>query len=194
MTIDEIQKRLPQNGSPAAVELGERMRHVRQSRQVSARELGRALSIHVGSIYHWERGVYAPGAINLQKASIILGMPVEFFLGVELSSPSTESPQTEEIAQLIRQIGQQFSEPDPANWTDWSAEAMAFLSRVLQFGLTPHPEGLRDLLVHHPLTAGSDSPAMVRWTRRTGLVEWLLSASDAGLDIVEDVIRRLGAK
>ncbi len=47
------------------------------------------------------------------------------------------------------------------------------------------------------LVAGhSDSatPPMLRWAKRSGLVDWLLSATDAGLDVVEDVVRHLSSK
>ncbi len=199
MTIEEIQNALPPNASPAAVELGKRIRQVRQTRHVTARELSHILKIHVGSIYHWERGVYAPGALNLQKTAIILGMPVEFFLGLdwrELESRTESGDQVEQVGQLIRQIGQQFGETNPTEWAHWSPPALSFLVRVLQFGLSPNPNSLSSLLNQHPLAGDteSDTPPMLRWTKRSGLVEWLLSATDAGLDVVEDVVRRLAAK
>ncbi len=193
MTIEEIQKLIPQNSTPAAKELGHRIRQARRTRNVTARELATALKIQPGSIYHWERGVYAPGAFNLQKAAILLGMPVEYFLGLELTAKDPAQAAT--VKESLAQIGSLFGEQD-ADLGRWSPSALTFLSSVLQFGLAPSPTALSALIKDHPLVSADSesSPPMLRWSKRTGLVEWLLGATDAGLDIVEDVVRHLSSK
>lgn len=194
MTIEEIQTWIPPNSTHAAKELGHRIRQARRAHHVTARELASALKIQPGSIYHWERGVYAPGGLNLQKTAIILGMPVEYFLGLELPVRKN-SPHAMDVKQLAAQIGSLFGEQD-GDWDRWSPAALTFLSTVLQFGLAPTPAALSAVITNHPLGGDSDAatPPMLRWTKRSSLVDWLLSATDAGLDVVEDVVRHLSPK
>lgn len=193
MTVEEIQKTLPANATPDAVALGKRIRQARKARGLTARELATALAVKSGSVYHWERGVYAPGALNLQKAAILLGMPAEYFLGLELTAKDPAQAAT--VKESLAQLGQLFGESDP-DFDRWSAPSLTFLSTVLQFGLTPTPGRLAALIQGHPLVSSDreTSPPMLRWSKRPGLVEWLLGATDAGLDVVEDVVRRIGNK
>lgn len=39
-----------------------------------------------------------------------------------------------------------------------------------------------------------DAAFVPRWVKREGLIDWFLGASDAALDTMEDVVRRLSSK
>ncbi len=189
MTLTEIRQAMPSGDSPEAQELGRRIRQIRRAQGLNARQVASGLSVRPGSYYRWEQGTTTPSAENLQKLCLHLGMSAEFLLGLPL--PSEHAPL--EIGALFEQIGQQFGETEsvPQNWSEG---AQQFLAALLQFGLEPIPQNLKAMLQRHPATPDSSAVAVSRWNQRKGLIDWFFTTSDAALDVIEDMVRRLDRK
>lgn len=194
LTNDEIRSLMPAASTSAAKAFGSRIRQSRRARGLNARQIADALGVQIGSYYHWEQGVIMPSPENLKKLSFVIGLPVEFFLDVPIPSRGNSADPPTDIAEAIFALAQMFGESGGESGKDyskWSPAAQQYLADVLQFAIEPIPDRLSTMLSHYPVSIDG-SAATARWAKRKGLVDWFLVASDAALDVVEDVVRRLG--
>lgn len=191
MTLTELRRLMPPGDTPEARALGRRIRQIRHAQGLNARQIASALSVRVASYYRWEQGTTTPAPENLQKLCLFFGVSAEFLLGLSVRPGSEEGRRLNNITELFGEIGQLFGEANP-NPAAWSESAQEFMSALLQFGMEPIPDRLVAVLRRHP--AVPDSPAVSRWSQRKGLIDWFFTTSDAALDVIEDMVRRLDRK
>jgi len=188
LSHDEIRRVMPLSDSAEARKFGSRLRQARRAKGINARQIASALEVQPGSVYHWEQGVIMPAPENLKKLSLVLGLPVEFFLDLPWPSPS-ESTDAEAIARLLADVAQMFGDIS-GDYAQWSPAGQQYLASVLHFALEPIPDHLVPILEQYPTRV--EPHALKQWSRRKHLVEWFFTATDAALDTVEDVVRRIG--
>ncbi len=118
------------------MEVGQRLRELREQRRISMRELGRLSGISVNALSQIERGQSSPSVSTLYRLVDALGVPITAIFHAE--------PQREEI--VFRSAAQRTKVPFPKGlWEGLGGEA--FVGKVQPFMLT--------------LESGADSGAQV---------------------------------
>ena len=186
----------PEQGkwSPAA---GRRLRMLRRERGLTLRVCAQHLQVSFPILSKWETGTEQPSVKTQQKIAAFLDVKWEWL--VTGSGPI---------------------KPDPAHNTPWPAEEMtnrwhitpvlppdwppafqAFMSAAVEFGLNPSSSAL-SRLVYRARELGTEQPlppeleAAVRSVtnqgfRWPGFAEMYLRGTDAALDSIEEIWRRL---
>ncbi len=189
LSHDEIRRVMPQSDSPAARNFGSRLRQARRAKGINARQIASALAVQPGSVYHWEQGVIMPSPENVRKLALFLGLAAELLLDLPWPSPTDQLTDAEAIARLLSDVAQMFGDTS-GDYAQWSPAGQQYLASVLRFALEPIPDHLVPILEQYPTRV--EPHALKQWSRRKHLVEWFFTATDAALDTVEDVVRRIG--
>ena len=69
---------------PGSVEVGQRLRELREERDISMRELARRSNLSANALSMIERGLTSPSVSTLYKLSEALEVPITAFFRVEL--------------------------------------------------------------------------------------------------------------
>ena len=194
LTHEEIREAMPAANTPAAKQMGSRIRQARRAKDWNARQVAHALEVKVGAVYHWEQGVITPSPDHLRRLALVAGLPVEYFLNhpIPVAAGTAEGAElTNEIRERLADLARAFGDSG-ADYSQWSPAAQSYLITLVRLGLEPIPEHLGEILAQYPEAKLSpEFTAVGRWSRRKNLVEWFFHASDTALDMMEDIARRL---
>lgn len=121
------------------VDIGERMRYLRESKKLSVGDIAEAAGKGVGLVYRWERGEREPGLVEFQKIAQRLGVRLSYLLG-ETNEESPPTPRealnvlTDLVDQhekqqakfvLLRGHARELAGDDPTKWPPGLFELLA---------------------------------------------------------------------
>ncbi len=65
------------------IELGQKLRELREEKKISQQELGKIIGVSDAAICNWENGTNEPKASYIKKLAIFFNVTTDYLLGTE---------------------------------------------------------------------------------------------------------------